>query len=209
MKIRTVLTAVVAVAVLFVVANEVQAQGTLDNHLFQQYTTQGANQTDAGMYPAPHWVPPYVGHSYRTYQPLMPHEMMYEHSRNYYNWSHQGAFYAPQYGWFRGGGNSCGGYGSHLNKTTVRWQAGCNHMAPLPGNLTPFAGAHYNWAKYWYCVRSGGIGCNRFLGGGCAGGGCLRGKLGCSSGNCGGESLYDGGCAGGCTAKLSDETIDR
>lgn len=39
----------------------------------------------AEMYPAPKPTPPIVGHVYYTYQPLMPHEMMYRHRRNYFN----------------------------------------------------------------------------------------------------------------------------
>jgi hypothetical protein len=54
----------------------------------------------AEMYPAPIPTPPIVGHVYYTYQPFMPHEMMYRHSRHYYN------FYD---------------YGRGLNHTTVRW----------------------------------------------------------------------------------------
>jgi hypothetical protein len=54
----------------------------------------------AEMYPAPKPTPPIVGHVYYTYQPFMPHEMMYRHSRHYYN------FYD-------------GGRG--LNHTTVHW----------------------------------------------------------------------------------------
>jgi hypothetical protein len=54
----------------------------------------------AAMYPAPIPTPPIVGHVYYTYQPFLPHEMMYRHHRHYYN------FYD-------------GGRG--LNHTTVRW----------------------------------------------------------------------------------------
>src|SRR5262245_27410204 len=54
------------------------------NFLYNYYTPPGASQVTAGMYPAPYWVPPNVGHTYYTYQPLMPHEMMYEHRRTYY-----------------------------------------------------------------------------------------------------------------------------
>lgn len=38
----------------------------------------------AGLYPAPRPTPPLVGHTYYTYQPMMPHEMMYRHRRTYY-----------------------------------------------------------------------------------------------------------------------------
>ena len=218
MKIQTALTTVVAVALVAIAAESVQAQ-SLANNLFQQYTAQGAGQVNADMYPAPHWVPRHVGHTYNTYQPLMPHEMMYQHSRNYYNYYGPAAdYYTPQYGLFRGIGGGCGGCGSAggaLNKTTVRWQAGCNHMAPLPGNMWPFAGAQYSWARYWYCVQNGGGNCGRFLpklglGGGCFGGSCAST---CDSGSCDGEIYGDvigDSCAsGGCTAKLTDQDSVR
>lgn len=38
----------------------------------------------AGMYPSPLPTPPRVGHTYVTYQPLMPHEFLYKHHRHYY-----------------------------------------------------------------------------------------------------------------------------
>ena len=38
----------------------------------------------AGLYPAPVPTPPLVGHTYITYQPLMPHEFLYKHHRHYY-----------------------------------------------------------------------------------------------------------------------------
>ncbi|MGB6043424.1 MAG: hypothetical protein WBF93_09740 [Pirellulales bacterium] len=37
----------------------------------------------ARMYLSPRPTPPWVGHTYITYQPLMPHEMMYKHQRTY------------------------------------------------------------------------------------------------------------------------------
>lgn len=43
------------------------------------------NQIGATMYPCPNTsIPPLVGHTYYTYQPLMPHEFMYKHSRTYW-----------------------------------------------------------------------------------------------------------------------------
>lgn len=37
----------------------------------------------AQLYIAPYPVPPFVGHTYYTYQPLMPHEFLYRHYRTY------------------------------------------------------------------------------------------------------------------------------
>lgn len=116
-------------------------QGNLPNHLFSQYTTQGgASQATAGMYPAPHPVPNHVGASWYTYQPLMPHEMSYTHSRNYYNYYNDNAFY--------GGGGS-------LNKTTVRWQNGSAGVAPLPFSNYRLSKVRYKLAARRYCIGAG------------------------------------------------------
>jgi hypothetical protein len=40
----------------------------------------------AQMYVSPKPVPPNVGHTYITYQPLMPHEFMYKHHRTYHQY---------------------------------------------------------------------------------------------------------------------------
>lgn len=54
----------------------------------------------AGIYPAPLQVPAHVGHTYFTYQPFMPHEMLYKHHRTYHRYYNEG----------RG-----------LTRTSVRW----------------------------------------------------------------------------------------
>lgn len=54
----------------------------------------------AEIYPAPFPVPAHVGHTYYTYQPLMPHEMLYKHHRTYHRYYNEG----------RG-----------LTRTSVRW----------------------------------------------------------------------------------------
>jgi len=43
----------------------------------------GCNSVAASIYPCPRPVPPVVGHTYVTYQPLMPHEFLYPHARVY------------------------------------------------------------------------------------------------------------------------------
>jgi hypothetical protein len=40
----------------------------------------------AALYPSPRPTPPLVGHTYVTYQPLMPHEFLYRHHRTYVRW---------------------------------------------------------------------------------------------------------------------------
>ena len=190
MKIRTVVIAVVAAVCFGFLTEATHGQGPLPNNLFAQYTTQGnANLSNAGMYPAPHWVPRQMGHTYYTYQPLMPHEMMYAHSRNYYNYyAPADRFYANKYGHHRGGAG--------LTKTQVVWQNGCSHMAPLPGNMRPFAAIHYKLAAHKYGLNSGG------KAGGHGGLGHLRGKFGCST--CG-STTCDGSCDTGCDAGCGGE----
>jgi hypothetical protein len=50
--------------------------------LFANYYAQGDGAT-AQMYLCPRPTPPLVGHTWITYQPLMPHEFLYTHRRSY------------------------------------------------------------------------------------------------------------------------------
>ncbi len=172
MKIRLLVAAAILVAG-SVVSTQAFAQyapnsnGNLANNLFLQYQTpSGASQVTAGMYPAPHWVPGNVGHTYYTYQALMPHEMMYQHSRNYYNYqAGPESFYQEP---CRGGG------GGSLNITKVRWQSGSNHMGPLPFTVNPLQKAQYSFAQRRYCIDGAG-----------GHSGLLHRVGGCATGNCG------------------------
>lgn len=138
--------------------------GTLPNFLFAQYATPaGPSSVTAGLYPAPHPVPGYVGNVGYTYQPLQPHELMWQHSRSYYN------YYAGPEAFYRDPCNCNGGGG--LNKTTVVWQSGANHMGPLPFSYVPLAKLHYHRAQRRYCI-----------GGDCQSGNCNSGN--CPTGNC-------------------------
>ncbi|MDG1873109.1 MAG: hypothetical protein P8J27_04305 [Mariniblastus sp.] len=167
--IRTFFVATAVVAFSCVAASPASAQfgqGNSPNNLFQQYTAG-----NAVMYPAPHYSPQLGGQSMYTYQPLMPHEMMYQHQRNYYN--------------YYNAAGCMGGFDS-LNKTTVKWQSGVNHMGPFPFS-TKLSSLSYRVNKRKYC-----------LGGDCDSecgqtrGGRLRGHVrgasaqgGCTDGNCG------------------------
>ncbi len=51
------------------------------NFYVAPYRTGGV---PAQLYVAPRPAPPLVGHTYITYQPLMPHEFLYRHSRTYH-----------------------------------------------------------------------------------------------------------------------------
>ena len=44
----------------------------------------------AQMYTSPLPVPAFVGHTYYTYQPFMPHELLYKHTRTYHRYSDEG-----------------------------------------------------------------------------------------------------------------------
>ena len=65
------------------------------NDLFANYQVgPHPSGTAAQMYVSPLPVPPHVGHTYTTYQPLMPHEYLYKHTRSHYA-------YVPGSGWTR------------------------------------------------------------------------------------------------------------
>ena len=55
-----------------------------------QYTQGYANQATAQMYIAPVPVPQWVGHTYYTYQPLYPHELMHRHADRYHSYYDNG-----------------------------------------------------------------------------------------------------------------------
>ena len=55
--------------------------------LFYNYYVPGTcGGVPAAMYIAPQPVPALVGHTYYTYQPFMPHELLYQHHRTYYRY---------------------------------------------------------------------------------------------------------------------------
>ncbi|NLF07429.1 MAG: hypothetical protein GX594_05550 [Pirellulaceae bacterium] len=59
-------------------------QSTSGDLFYNYYSPAvGYESVGARMYPCPRPVPPRVGHTYFTYQPLMPHEFLYRHARVY------------------------------------------------------------------------------------------------------------------------------
>jgi hypothetical protein len=54
-----------------------------DDLFYNFYTQPGYGGAVAEMYLSPRPTPPLVGHTYITYQPLMPSEFLYRHQRNY------------------------------------------------------------------------------------------------------------------------------
>lgn len=139
-------------------------QGNLPDPIFSQYTTQGsASLATAGIYPAPHPVPSHVGSSYYTYQPLMPHEMLYPHARNYFNYYNDSSY--------------CGGGGS-LNITSVRWQDSASSVAPL-GTSQRLQNLQYKFAKKAYHIDGDRFGSK--IG---SVSGRVRGRIGSIGGGC-------------------------
>jgi hypothetical protein len=50
---------------------------------YNYYVAPGAGGVPAQLYLCPRPTPPLVGHTWITYQPLMPHEFLYHHQRKY------------------------------------------------------------------------------------------------------------------------------
>ena len=62
-----------------------------DQDLFYNYYVgNNCGGMGAQLYLSPRPVPPFVGHTYITYQPLMPHEFLYEHGRTYHRYYNGG-----------------------------------------------------------------------------------------------------------------------
>jgi hypothetical protein len=66
-------------------AGEAQARHSTAPDLFYNYYVPGGpcGGVGAELYVCPRPTPPLVGHTWITYQPLMPHEYMYKHCRHY------------------------------------------------------------------------------------------------------------------------------
>lgn len=54
------------------------------------YPDTTSSQTGAEMYISPRPVPAHVGHTYITYQPLMPHQFLYPHHHSYQRYYENG-----------------------------------------------------------------------------------------------------------------------
>ena len=57
---------------------------------YNYYAWPSCTGWGAQLYVSPLPVPPHVGHTYITYQPLMPHEFMYAHHRTYHRYYNGG-----------------------------------------------------------------------------------------------------------------------
>ncbi|MDX1944607.1 MAG: hypothetical protein SFU86_04300 [Pirellulaceae bacterium] len=57
---------------------------------YNYYAWPSCTGWGAELYLSPRPVPPHVGHTYITYQPLMPHEFLYAHHRTYHRYYNGG-----------------------------------------------------------------------------------------------------------------------
>ena len=57
---------------------------------YNYYVNPNCGGMGAAMYVSPVPVPAHVGHTYITYQPMMPHEFMYDHHRTYHRYYNDG-----------------------------------------------------------------------------------------------------------------------
>jgi hypothetical protein len=57
---------------------------------YNYYAWPSCTGLGAELYVSPRPVPPWVGHTYLTYQPLYPHEFMYTHHRSYHRYYNGG-----------------------------------------------------------------------------------------------------------------------
>jgi hypothetical protein len=99
---------------------QAQARQSTSGDLFYNYYVPpvGYGSVGAELYPCPRPTPPLVGHTYVTYQPLMPHEFLYQHHRVYWT----GHADAPP------------------TRTSVHWRGcgtGCGWLLPARFTLTP------------------------------------------------------------------------
>lgn len=91
----TLVLAAFLVALQFVADDSPQAyavgrQRTAPDLFYNYYVPPGPCGVGAQLYVCPVPTPPLVGHTYYTYQPLMPHEFLYPHSRTYWRFHSDG-----------------------------------------------------------------------------------------------------------------------
>jgi len=86
---RTTLRALLCAVCLTCALPELGLQEARATDLFYNYYV-GPPGVPAQMYVSPRPTPPYVGHTWITYQPLMPHEFLYHHKRTYYRYHPSG-----------------------------------------------------------------------------------------------------------------------
>ena len=83
-----VVTLVTVGGLVFATASQARAElvrhSTAGDLFYNEYVPPvGCGSVGAQLYPCPRPTPPLVGHTYITYQPLMPQEFLYKHHRVY------------------------------------------------------------------------------------------------------------------------------
>ena len=102
------------------------------SHFYNYYMQKAADGTAASMYPSPVPVPARVGHTHYTYQPLLPHELMYRHSRVYYTpHGSSDQFYSNS-------GKRWCGQDTPYTETSVIYTYGSNILTPMPFKIPSF-----------------------------------------------------------------------
>lgn len=102
MSLRAALAAgAVAVALAFI-AGPGEAQAAHPDLFYNYYVGPApyAGGVPASMYISPRPTPPLVGHTWITYQPLMPNELLYRHHRHYYRYYPNGGYNSTKVCWW-------------------------------------------------------------------------------------------------------------
>ncbi len=92
LRILTFLFALVIVGIWTENASAQYRQRVAPDLFYNYYVAPNPGGIGAELYPAPRPTPPWVGHTFITYEPLMPHEFLYQHKRVYWRWH-------PDAGW--------------------------------------------------------------------------------------------------------------
>jgi hypothetical protein len=108
-------------------AGENARHGQSGDLFYNYYATPGYGGVGAELYPCPRPTPPLVGHTYFTYQPLLPHEFLYLHHRTYLREN-------PGAGW---------------TKTEVKWNRPYVGLYLYPGPGPVSVPAVSYWGNHW------------------------------------------------------------
>jgi hypothetical protein len=101
---------------------------------YNNYEGPNPSGTATAMYISPRPVPPNVGWTYTTYQPYMPQEYLYKHTRSHYAWN-------PGAGWSRAKVR----YRTFgLRADDIGWKLGGEDTWP---HFLPGVGGYY-WNRY-------------------------------------------------------------
>ena len=102
MVLRLLCTTVAAAALAAVFSAGSQTLEAAESDLYYNYyvaPTICGGGAGAQLYPSPRPTPAMVGHTYVTYQPLLPHEFLYHHARTYYNFHPNGQITRTKIHW--------------------------------------------------------------------------------------------------------------